>query len=99
MNEAQPEACDDAPSLSSADLFRLQAATFLSVAQALSQAGVISLPDLAGVLETHVGEHDREPWADIVRAYAGALRRDGAPEVEPSRPVRRFTVINGGRAN
>ena len=98
MTEALPEACEPAPSLSNADLFRLQAATFLSLAQAISQAGVISLPDLAGVLETHVGEHDREPWADIVRAYATALRRDAAPEIGPSPPVRRFTVIDGGRA-
>lgn len=100
MSDATTEAPKALTDLSGDDVFRLQTATFFSLAQALNQAGVIRLGDLAGQLETHLADEDDAPWSHVLRAFVTVLRRGGPTPVEPDESVeeaRRFAVIDGGR--
>lgn len=88
------------PDLSSADIVKLQTATFLSLCTALNGAGVVRLADMATILSAHVGEADRDPWAHIVRAIAVVLTRDKDAAREEDRGAhpksRAFSVVQGG---
>ena len=98
MIDPETQTAQPALDLSSADIFRLHTATYLSIVQALNQAGVISLGDMANLLESHVSPDDQEPWSDVVRAFVTVLRRGPAEDAAPETAgYGSFQVIEGGR--
>ncbi len=88
------------PNLSSADIIKLQAATFLSVCTALDGSGMVSFADMATILVAHADDGDRGVCAQIIRAIVVVLEREraGCPRQDGDEQSRRppFTVIQGG---
>lgn len=89
------------PNLSSADIIKLQAATFLSLCTALDGAGIVSSTDMATILSTHIGETDQDACSQVIRAILVVLQREradiGNQESDEGFTQKPFTVIQGDR--
>lgn len=88
---------DIIPALTSEDIVKLFAITYLPLCEMLEKAGVISTTELARHVLTLSAAQEPAAWAQVAAALATVLQRP--PEVDPASEMDtpKLTLIPGGK--